>query len=371
MRIVHVVYSLGMGGQERIISDLAFSQRKQGHEVAIFSLTRKDGPFHEMLEGYGIRIFEFHKRDGFSPSLLFKICSQLRNLSADVVHTHNHMPNLYGAIAGFLSRTPTVINTRHGYGGVKTNRRQEAIFRFSSLFTYRVVAVSKALVDHYIGIRAVSAEKVVCIPNGIDVKKYSSASPSDRSDFRKELGISSNTPLCGIVSRLSSEKNLFLFIDAVRRVTNKMPTAMFVIAGDGPERNALSAHISGNSLDDNVLLLGQRNDIPRLLSALDLFVLCSKTEGMPLTLIEAMAAGRPVIATDVGGVREVVEDGRTGIVIPSGDEVVLSEKMLELLLDRRKSKSLGSAAKERAFSHFHLSSMVDSYFKLYRGRKAL
>jgi len=202
-------------------------------------------------------------------------------------------------------------------------------------------------------------EKVVVIPNGVDTDRF--APVADADAVRGELAIDATAPVVSIVAALRPEKNHELFLEMARRVSDKLPDARFLIIGDGPRREALVQRAEALGIARHVLFLGSRDDVPRLLSATDVFVLTSHNEASPVSILEAMSVGRPVVATDVGSIREVVADGQTGFLVEPGNADQIAGRVCDLLREPLRCQSMGAAARERVVQRWSIDVMVHGY----------
>jgi glycosyltransferase involved in cell wall biosynthesis len=353
IHVVHVVFSLDVGGQERVILDLARGAIARGHRATVLSLS-EGGTLRERFAG--IPVETVASGTGFHPSTMLRVGARFRRLRPDVVHTHNRTPMIYGALAARALRVRRMIHTKHGAsdGG-------------------REVGVLSRLYDQYVAVsedsatiardrERVPARLVRVIPNGIDVRGYQRDAVARRR-VRSELGLSEGACLVGTVGRLVPEKNYGLLIDAMAELLGRDVHLAF--AGGGPEADALQAQVPA-AKRAFVHWLGIRHDIPALLSAFDVFALSSRTEGLPLAVIEAMAAGLPVACTAVGGLPKVVEAGVTGELVPAGDRAALARCLGELARDPARRERLGEAAQQAADARFSMERVVDDYLALYR-----
>lgn len=209
------------------------------------------------------------------------------------------------------------------------------------------------------------ADKVHVIPNGVDTDRFR-WSASRRARAREQLGFKADTPVCGIVAALRPEKNHELFLKTAARVRSELPNAGFVIIGDGEQRKELQQLTDQLGLTDNVQFLGSRSDVPELLPALDVFSLTSHNEANPVSILEAMASGVPVVATRVGSVAESVADGVTGYVATPGDVDALTRRWLALLADGTRAREMGLAGREAVCARWSLDQMVEGYQRLIR-----
>jgi glycosyltransferase involved in cell wall biosynthesis len=204
--------------------------------------------------------------------------------------------------------------------------------------------------------------KVAVVRNGVDAERF--APGHDVVAVRRELGLGETDPVIGIVAALRQEKNHELFLEAARRVAAQLPSARFLVVGDGPRRAELERMARDLGLSLKVQFLGARNDVPRVLSAMDVFALTSHVEANPVSILEAMSIGRPVVATNVGSIHEAVIEGKTGFLVPPGDAAKLSDRILQLLHAPLLAHSMGIAGRQTVVRHWSLQSMVAGYERL-------
>ena len=206
------------------------------------------------------------------------------------------------------------------------------------------------------------AGKVFVIPNGVDTDHF--APVSGATMVRRDLAIGATDPVVTIVAALRPEKNHELFLEMASQVIHERPAARFLIVGDGPRRAFLEQFAHDLGIDANVHFLGSRSDVPRLLSASDVFALTSHNEANPVSILEAMSVGRPVVATDVGSIHEAIDEGRTGHLVPPGDAKQFAARVLDLLRDPRRAYVMGAAAREKVTNRWSLEVMVGGYERL-------
>jgi glycosyltransferase involved in cell wall biosynthesis len=229
----------------------------------------------------------------------------------------------------------------------------------------RIVAVSDAVRASYAALAGFPAERTVVIHPGIDMRAAASA-PGDRDRLRRELGVSATAPVLLNVGRLHPVKGQRGLVPAMRAIRRRHPDAVLLVAGDGELREVLTRDIATAGLDGAVRLLGTRSDVDALLAASDVLVLASESEAAPLPLFEAMRAGRPIVATDVGGVREIVEDGVNGYVVPRGDPEALAAGVLRVLGDPGGARRLGDAGRRLGAERFDIRESVRRIEAIYR-----
>jgi glycosyltransferase involved in cell wall biosynthesis len=277
------------------------------------------------------------------PITVYKLYRLIKRLSPRIVHTHLWEAGILGMLAGKLAGVPVIINTVHGMHQWPASLHMLLLDRLANHFTDKIISVSEEIRKSCINVQGVSSEKIITIPNAVDIERFHGLNSFD--ELRAHLGVSPSSALVGTVVRLVPEKRVDYLLKAARTVCNAVPQARFLIIGDGPLREELEGLASQLGLmPEYARFLGSRQDIPDLLLALDIFVLSSETEGLPVSMLEAMAASKPVIATRVGGIPQVIEDGFNGFLIPPHDPASLSKAILMLLKDCTLRESLAREA---------------------------
>ncbi len=303
-------------------------------------------------------------------SAFWSLVRLMRSFRPHVVHTHTSKAGALGRIAATLCRVPVVVHTYHGH-----------VFDayFSPLKTRLVVAAERVLARGASALVAVTArvrrdilargiggdDQVVVVSLGLDLDPLLAA-PARRGELRRELGLPPGTPLVGIVARLVPVKAHEVFLAAAKAMAPVRPDIVFLIVGDGDRRAELEAAARASGLGARVRFLGWRADLDRLYADLDVVVLTSKNEGSPVALIEAMAAGRPVVSTRAGGVEDVVTDGETGVVVPVGDVSAVARAVLDLLEDPARAERLGATARASVVARFGSCRLVGDIDALYQ-----
>ena len=281
----------------------------------------------------------------------------LRRRRPDVLHASSSKAGVIGRLAAVAARVPVRIFTVHGWAFSAHSGAAAVLYRWADRIAGRAttatICVSQRERADGLRARTCRADRTVVIPNAVDVDAYPQA-PLDRT-----------VPRLISVGRLAAPKDWSTLLFALTELDAET-FAELVIVGDGPDRERVEDELARSSLGRRVRLLGVRDDVPGLVSDADVFVLASRSEGLPLSVIEAMAAGLPVVASDVGGLRELVRDGETGVLVPSGDPAALGDALRPLLADRGLRRRLGSAGRERAKTLFDLSVFRRAHLELYR-----
>jgi glycosyltransferase involved in cell wall biosynthesis len=369
--IAHVLSSFDLGGQERVALGLAKLQRAAGHRVLALSLAAAaEGPLAAMFRDADVRTASVPKRGpSFDPTLAVRLAHCLGDAGADVVHTHNPHALVYGSPAAALARAACV-HSKHGLN--PDSSRRKWLRRAASTIVDAYVAVTPTLARVAIVEKECNTTQLHVIPNGIDTLRFQPDLEA-RRQLRAELGIPDNAWVVGTVGRLAAEKNQALLIDAMGPMLD--PRRHLVIVGDGPERDQLAARAQATWRPELVHLTGVRQDVEKLMSVFDVFALTSQSEGLPLVLLEAMAAGLPVLATSVGGVPDLVEDQITGFLVPPSNPAELMAKLIWLSSRPQKALDVASTARSRVLARHSTERMASDYEALYarvarRGRSS-
>ena len=361
MRIVQLVPTLGVGGAERIVGLLATELRALGHRVDVVALgARSDSWIEAGLAEAGVPMHFLDKGPGLELGVVRRLARCLRRLRPDVVHTHLHVLK-YLLPACPRRRGPVIVHTLHNLAEQEAVRHDRTIQRLAFRGRVKPVAIGDAV--------AASAEALygrparATIPNGVPVAEYQRP-PQVRAPTRAALGLDASTPMLLMVGRLNAQKNHRLALAALADPAVRATGAVLCVAGSGDLRDQLVEQARVLGVEQNLRLLGVRADVPDLLAACDAFVLSSAYEGNPLVVMEAMAAGRAVISTDVGCVAELITRD-TGRLVPPGDVDALAGAIAELAADPAASRGLGAAAAARARARFDAPVMASAYAALF------
>jgi glycosyltransferase involved in cell wall biosynthesis len=355
LRVAHLVQYLAVGGIERMVERLALAGPAHGLAVEVIAYL-EDGPLRPLLEARGVPVHFLPTSPGLSLALPLRIAALLRQRRIDVLHSHHLGPFLYGAVAARLARAAHV-HTEHSVEFYDAPRRR-AIGRAMPHLA-EVVCVAQDIASwrrERLGADSVVVENGVAIPT---------LAPDAGMRARADLGLAPDTLVVGCVARLSPEKDHATLLRAFALVAAARPDAHLVLVGDGPTREALEAQVAAASLRDRVSLLGRRLDTDALLPAFDVGVLSSVREGLPLALLEIMAAGVPVVATAVGGIPALLAQGG-GLSVPPADPAALSAAILELLRDPARRHATGLAARALVATRYSDSEMNRRYAETYR-----
>lgn len=362
LTILQVIYSFKMGGSERMASTIASGLDRSRFRTMVCGLNG-DGPLSELLRKEGIPCFVLNRRDGKDWSMPAQLYRLLRHEKADLVQTHHLGQFLYAIGPARLLGIP-VIHTEHEYYTYFQRSRNQWIAKWMLPLAWKTVVVGEDVGRFFTDRIGIAPKKLEVIHQGIAM------TPNDSVDvavIRAELKLDPFAgPVIGHVARLTAAKDQETLLRAFAQVHQSRPAARLVMVGDGELRGKLTGLAADLGLGESVRFVGFRSDIQRLLPAFDLFVLSSQEEGLPISLLEAMAAARPVVATAVGCIPELVSNGERGLVVPPRDPQKLADAILKLLSDNSARVRYGEAGKRHVEARFSLSEMINRYESLYR-----
>jgi glycosyltransferase involved in cell wall biosynthesis len=369
VNIVHVVENLALGGLERVVVSLVRMQLRHGHRVLVLCLFG-EGVLAPEVRHSGAQVIACEKGSGLDLRALATMRDAVKSFHADVVHTHNAVAHYYAALAIMGLGLGTVLNTRHGMGSFPYSWRRERLYRLALSGSDAAVLVCAAAERRFVLHRIIPKQKARIVPNGTDVDAFVERNTDGRRKLLEACGASGEAVVFGTVGRLSAAKDHANLLASMGDLIDQGANAFLVIVGDGELRDPLREQCAQLGLNAHVRFLGARSDIAELLSGFDVFVMSSVTEGYSLALVEACAAGLPCIATDVGGNSEIVQDNRTGIVVPAGDTTQLAAAMQALCADADRRRTFGQGARKWALENGTLDSMYRRYLAIYEHRDA-
>lgn len=362
IKLVHIVPSLNIGGRENAVLEVIRALNKNKFDVNVCCLRRK-GTLYESFAKEGINIHFMGNTNGIDLTMYFKLSKFLKDHRYDIVHTHNPGAFIYGTLGAKLAGISLIVNTEHGYG-YKLSWRKKVIEHVLRNFISVTIAVSEDLrLKLSRGFMCQPAD-IVTIYNGIDMERFSKHD-SETKNLRKHYGFNLDDKIIGIVARLVEVKDHKTLLKAMQICLNEMPSLKLLIVGDGPLMAELQKYTMEIGLQENVICMGERTDVNKLMAILDLFILSSTSEGISMTLLEAMASGKPVVATSVGGNPEVVKNGKTGLLVPSKNPQAMAEAILGLLNDQSKLILFGQRGRERVKEAFCIRKTIKSIENLY------
>lgn len=361
LKVLHVIEDLENGGAERVLINLALGLDKKKFEVAVCCLTRK-GRMASELEAEGIAVHVMHKRPGLDARLVWRLRSLMRKLQIDIVHCHVFTANLWGRLAAVLACVPVIITHEHSSFTIDDARRLR-LEQWLMRYTTQAISVSEELRQRLVTQGRLPEDKIIALHNGL---KFSNAAEATRSErLRQEFGLARFQWLIGAVGRLEYRKNYPLLLEAFVRVQQQLPQCGLLFVGAGPEEERLRQHARALGIAEHVIFAGYHKNVAQWLNLMNVFCSSSQTEGISMAILEAMAAGVPVVATRVGGNPEIIPAREFGILTPSNDASALAQALLEMLQQPEAAQRIAHKARERVLQHFSEAQMLTRVEELY------
>ncbi len=368
IKVLEMIDRPFLGGGQAALLALANHLDKGRFDVSICA--EDGGPLEEEARNLGLSFLPAPFNKKFSLSINPAIRRILKENKTDILHTHGGIAGLFGRRAAQKSRTPVVVHTLHGIHYLHYRNRA---LRFLSILLERrlsartdaVIFVSEADLGQGRRFKLVPEAKMTLIKNGIDALEFQETEAFDKKKRELKWRLKLDPPVVGTVARLHRQKGIVDLLAAAPQIHLGRPEAKIVVIGGGPQERELRKKAQKLGLERFFVMLGERRDARELLSLLDVFVLPSLWEGLPLVLLEAAAMGKPIVATDIDGVREIIRDGETGLLVPPKNPEKLSEAVLRLLQNSDLAHKLGQEARAAIPPAFSLSKMVNETEQLY------
>jgi glycosyltransferase involved in cell wall biosynthesis len=362
LHVVHVVLSLDVGGSERNVINQVREGHALGQRVSVVCLERP-GVLAPRVEALGGTLVCLNKRPGVQLGLFGQLRAVLNDLRADVVHSHQVGTLFYAGLATAGLQRARMVHTAHGREHYADRARTRLLGRLGGARVDRFFCLTTDMVSEVRSARIVPRCKIRLITNGIDTSLYRTRRGGE--EIRQEMRIPDSARVIGTVGRLVPIKNHHLLIRAFAQIKRMEPDAHLLLVGGGPLHAELGALAADLGLADSVHFAGYQQDVIRHLSAMDYFVLTSRSEGTPQAVLEALVAGLPVAASNVGGLPEVIEHGRTGLLFPSDDAAACAATIERLMCDDQLVRTLTEAARQATAARYDVSRMAREYHQHY------
>lgn len=362
LRLLQITHDLGIGGLQQVVVNLCKAIDRDLFDIEVLCL-RASGEFVQDVERLGIRVMLLPQKSQGTDYLSFlKVARILRDRKIDVIHTHNTQPFIDGALGGLLAGVRTIVHTDHARQFPDKRRYMFAEWLLSHA-VYRVVGVSGDTSKNLVTYEKISPKKIVTIRNGVDGHSYQA--PIDTIPKRRQLGLPSSAPIIGLGARLTEQKGISFLLRAIPALLREQPELVLVVAGDGPVRGDLEGEAHRLGIASHIHFIGPRTDMPEIIRLFDVYVLPSIWEGLPMVLLEAMASGCPIVATDVGGNPDAVRHGYNGYLVPARDHSALASALARLVSDRALREEFGRNGRTLFEREFSAAQMARRYEQLY------
>jgi glycosyltransferase involved in cell wall biosynthesis len=360
VKVLQLISSGGYYGAENMLLNLCASQQKAGCENSLMLFYNVHAPnveFYERARRRGLSVRMVHCQGRADWRAVRQIEECIQEDGIELLHTHGYKADLYGYVAARRSGKPIVATCHNWVGGTAALGIYNHLDRMALKRFHGLAAVSDSVAQRLLD-SGVSAKRIRTIANGIDVEPFERARPLPVFDF-------DGNKVVGIVARLDLQKGFEYLLRAARELCGTFPGLKIVIVGEGPDRHAIENMIQRFGLQSSVILAGQHSDMPGVYAAMDIFVLPSLNEGLPMTVLEAMAASNPVIATRVGAIPSVIKDGETGLLVDPGDVNGLRDALARLLTDSDLCRRLGAAGHDWVGRNYTSEAMALKYRQMY------
>jgi L-malate glycosyltransferase len=357
IRVMQVTWGLVAGGAEMYAFTVAANLDARKYRSVLCAID-KGGALEPEIERQGIPYFVMHRRQGIDLKLMWRLYRLFKENRINVVHTH-HFNQLFYSLMGAKLTGARIVHMEHSVEFLKRKRLAIAL-KFLSRFCDKVIAIGSDGARALKELAGIPESKLEIIRAGVDPAGYAES----KSDARRALGLHQAEKIVIIVARLFPEKNHKLLLQAFAEVIDRVENARLLIVGEGVEESAICEAIVKLNLQERVTMMGMRRDVSRLLAAADVFVISSDREGLPIAVLEAMAAAKPVVATAVGDLPMVVKDGETGRLVPAKNAQAMADALVEILNDEERAAQMSANALQ-AVEAYSLQTMIAKFEALY------
>jgi len=366
--VMHVINAYALGGAEKLVFDIASGMDKTKFDVFVCSIAARGDEIERAvrhdLENRGVKTLSLDKAPCKQRlHSILKLAKILWKNKIDIVHTHCPSPDFYGCLAAFICRVPLVLSTIHNTAGY--SRCNEKVLGY---FSYKYIAISEQVQKYAVSGLHIPTHKIALIHNGINMEKFKRPSVI-KEDKLAELGIAGNKKIITNIGRVAEQKGQLYLIQAAKIILKQFPDVHFLILGDDQSDKKLAQElkqiVKTENLNDYITFAGVRQDVPEILAITDVFAFPSLWEGFSLVTLEVMAAGVPMVATDVGSIREVLVDRENGLIVPPKDVAALAEGIKFMLSDPERAKAMGLKGKKAVQEKFAIENTVRGYEELY------
>ncbi|WP_440871047.1 glycosyltransferase [Thermodesulfovibrio yellowstonii] len=363
VNILHIISKLPVGGVENQLLMVLRNYNREKFKPFVCSLSDK-GEIGKEIESLGIKVFTLNKLGHtFNRAIIRDICKIIKNNEIKIVRTHQYHANFYGRIAAKISKVPCIVASIHNVYTRDKKFHRRFINRLLAKITDKIIAVSEEVKKDILKYDKIPEDKIKVIYNGIDPDIFSNN--FDKDTIKKSLGIDLKAPVIGTVGRLTMQKGQIYLLEAIAKIKGRFPYIKVLIVGDGPLMEEFKKYVKSTGISENVIFTGSRRDVPALLSIMDIFVFPSLWEGLPNALIESMAAGKAIIASDLKPIREILNSEGECILVQPKNSMAIAESIELLLKDKNLRDNIGRNVQNKAFSCFNIKTTVKIYGELF------
>jgi len=359
--VLQLIDGMNIGGAEILLRDLSVGLVQRGFRVSVGYST--PGPLAQDLHKLGLPLTRLPRLMRVDPILFGGMIRLMRKDLPQIVHTHLFKSDFHGRLAARIAGVPVIVSTLHSIDRWAQKRPLGKLYGWTSRFADRIIAISEDVKKFHISNTSMDESKFIIIENGVDIQRFAGQESAGR-DIRKEFGLDTSAVVFGIIGRLTPPKDHQVFLQAAALILQSVPQARFLIVGDGSLRQELESRALELGIAASVTFTGMRRDIPAMLAALDVLVLSSLWEGLPVNLLEGMASALPVVATKVGSIPDVATE-ETAILVPSSDPDAIAQACIKLANDPELRLRMGQAGLKRVKARYSMDVMINHTAALY------
>lgn len=362
-KLIYVITDLRLGGAQKVLVNFLTCLNRELFNPKVVCLFGGKSPVASEIEGLGIPVIDFNFKNKFDVFSFWHFYNWLKHEKPAILHSSLFHANLLSRVVGRILKIPIIISWRQNIN-LGSNIR-EFLNRLSANLDDCVIAVSNEVRSKELIATRINPDKVIVVYNSINTDLYQPNDDYSREEIRFKFGIEGSTILLGTIGRLHPQKGITYLLEGFKEVRNQYKNAKLIIVGEGELKPQLIEQAKYLQIIDSTLFPGAKTNIPEILKALDVFILPSLWEGLPLALLEAMAAGLPVIATGVGGIPEVIENNRSGIIVPTADPGAIYSSIHRLISDPELRDSMGEAGRKRVVEKFDVKKNILQLERIY------
>lgn len=357
--VVHIIDRLPPDGAERLLCEL-LRYRSEEFRYRVLCLV-EGGEFEQIIRAMGVPIDILGKKPGVDLAMLFRLWRWLRREQPTIVHTHLFTADTWGRIAAKLALVPGIFSTVHSVNAWQ-GRAHRWVDRALALVTTKLIACTQQVAEKLVLVDGIAEGKVVALANAVDLERFQNVTPIN---LQAQFGIPADIPVVAVLGRLEPVKGQAYLLTCLRQLRERNVSVCCLFIGDGPDKEALQQQVTALALDDSVFFAGFRRDVPQVLAAIDVLVIPSQWEGLPMALLEAMALARVVVAHDVGGIADVLRDGQDGFVVPAENPSALVNALEKVIVDAPLRHDMGLSARQRIEDKYSAKELSACYEALY------
>jgi glycosyltransferase involved in cell wall biosynthesis len=361
IKVLHFITGLDVGGAENLLLSFCKNLKSEKYQIDVCYL-KGNGTLKEKFEEMGIRVFDLTKSK-FLLTRIIKFYKLLKTNRYGILHLHLFHSIIIGRFLGRLAKIPQIITSEHNTSNFKKNILILWLYRFTLSFNSQIIAISEAVKNIIVSKTRISPDRISVVYDAIDFSEFDCNSGTE--DIKTALNIRGRSPVVGSIGRLDIRKGYKYLIAALPDLIKRYPSIVLVIVGEGEQREELMQEAARHNVQPYIIFTGYQSGISKYLAIFDVFVLPSLEEGLSISIIEAMAMKKKIAASDTGGIPELIEDGKEGVLFPKGNPSAIVNAVEFILNNKKKADAMSEAAYSKAISNYGIATYCDTICKLY------